>query len=561
MKAEDLLAEVTAATLSPSRHSRGATRGHRQAPLPCVYVPQNKQTGINEAAGNLSRLMGESGRYFHQKMIGASSRRIVELEGEELRVIDRIALAGEFETVASLVKMAEDGPVKTFCGKESAELIAASPVFRLPLISTVTPFPYLRQDGDDLREIVGHDEPSGVYAKGSKPVVMDLAVAVALIEEMLSDFDFATPGDRARAIASLFSPALINSNLLGLNRVPMDITQAYASQSGKGFRTRLVAAVYGVKLATVTQKGKDGVGSVKESFDACLVRGVFGIQFDNWRGRFDFPWMETFCTEFSYGARPAFSPEMAINPALHWLSFTSNEGEITRDMANRSNIVRIRKRPKGFEFKVFDGGRDILAYVEAQQGQYLGAVFAVLREWHRLGMPRSSCRRDDAFKDWARVTDWLAVNIFGCVSVQEGHDEAKMMMTEEGLVWLRKILLSAVEKGLRGRLHFGDVIEIAIDLDLTVGKLKLSAEAMTEGSTRERAMRQLGMDFKRAFTRLGSDRLVAERAALIRCAEMKDGRERYFYLIEIDGVLPMIDPEPLEIGAKGFPVDDGGESF
>jgi hypothetical protein len=61
---------------------------------------------------------------------------------------------------------------------------------------------------------------------------------------------------------------------------------------------------------------------------------------------------------------------------------TSNGVETTRDFANRSSIVRIRRR-QGHQFKQFAGG-DLLAHIRANEPYYLGCVFSVLWEWVQL---------------------------------------------------------------------------------------------------------------------------------------------------------------------------------
>lgn len=122
---------------------------------------------------------------------------------------------------------------------------------------------------------------------------------------------------------------------------------------------------------------------------------------------------------------------------------TSNNFELTVDMANRSNIIRILKQRTGYQFHSFAEG-DILAHIKANQPKYLGAIFAVIREWVRQGKPRQDSARHD-FRDWCRAMDWIIQNIFHCVPLMEGHQDAKMMTMHPEANWIKGLFSVANE--------------------------------------------------------------------------------------------------------------------
>jgi hypothetical protein len=78
--------------------------------------------------------------------------------------------------------------------------------------------------------------------------------------DLLRDFLFPTPGDRSRALASVITPALTMGGLVG-GYAPLDIAEATAPQSGKGYRQKLTHAVYGERAYTVARR-QGGVGSI-----------------------------------------------------------------------------------------------------------------------------------------------------------------------------------------------------------------------------------------------------------------------------------------------------------
>jgi hypothetical protein len=136
---------------------------------------------------------------------------------------------------------------------------------------------------------------------------------------------------------------------------------------------------------------------------------------------------------------------VTVPPENYFVFLTSNGVDTTRDFANRSNIIRIRKKAAGFEFRKFEEG-DLLERVRKWQAYYLGCVFAVIREWHRLGKARTNETRHD-FREWVQVVDWIGQNIFGVGAVMDGHEEAQERVSNPALVWLRKVVLAANEAG------------------------------------------------------------------------------------------------------------------
>jgi len=103
----------------------------------------------------------------------------------------------------------------------------------------------------------------------------------------LSDFEFSSKGDESRAIAALITPALVQGGLLG-GRSPIDLGEADDSQAGKGYRNRMVAAIYNAEVNTIAQR-QGGSGSLEESFCRALMAGTSFLSIDNVRRKIDSP--------------------------------------------------------------------------------------------------------------------------------------------------------------------------------------------------------------------------------------------------------------------------------
>lgn len=288
----------------------------------------------------------------------------------------------------------------------------------------------------------GYSAETGLLViKGETPEEVPLHEAVESLLGLLSEFQFQSEGDKARAVASFIAPALKMGNLIR-GFVPADVAEADKSQSGKTYRQKVNAAIFGERPALVPLK-RNGVGSVDESLFEKLVNGRPFIQFDNFRGALDSPALEAFLTaEGSFPCRIPGLREIEVDPSRFFVLLTSNGIETTRDLANRSSIIRIFKR-EGVSF------RDTLGEVQARQPYYLGCVFAVIREWHRLGKPRTGETRHD-FREWCQTLDWIVQHIFGLAPLMDGHLAAQERVSNPVLTFLRRVALEVAKEDLLG---------------------------------------------------------------------------------------------------------------
>jgi hypothetical protein len=248
-----------------------------------------------------------------------------------------------------------------------------------------------------------------------------------------------------------------------------------------------------------------GVGSVDESLASQLVAGRPFIQLDNFRGKFDSPQTEALLTaEKSFPARVPHCREVQIDPSRFFVSLTSNGVETTRDLANRSSIVRIRKRD-GFVFHQYPEG-DLLEHVRARQAYFLGCVFAIVREWIRQGRRRTTEARHD-FREWCQVLDWIVQNILHQAPLVGGHEAAQERVSNPALTFLRKLALAVVSQERAGEaLIASELYEIADAASIDIPGLK--------GPDDDKGKRVIGSLMARLFKDLQTveiDGLVVER--------------------------------------------------
>jgi len=259
------------------------------------------------------------------------------------------------------------------------------------------------------------------------------------------------------------------------------VAEANESQSGKTYRGKLLASVYNERVSLVTQK-QGGVGSDDESFNEALVRG------------------HPFASG-AFGARIVRHGTFYVDPEVYFIFLSSNGVNTTRDFANRSNIIRIRKQPEGYAFRQYPEG-DVLQHVRANQPYVLGCVFAVIKVWLEQGKPKTNESRHD-FRDWCQPLDWIVQNILKQTPLMDGHDSARDRVSNPVLGFVRKVAV-AVEKDNRldQELTTQQINQIANEHGIDIPSFQNNGD--------EAAFRIIGQQMKRVFKDAEGDSIELE---------------------------------------------------
>lgn len=467
---------------------------------PMVFVPGGPAP-ILRSAVQLGGLLDKTGKYYIRGGMVTTVGK--DKDGKPiLEAIKPAGLASVFETVAkpmAFVKQrGEFVPEEAIFTEQAAKLIQHSAVFQalLPPIHLLSRCPVLIERGSSLVQVSGYDRDSGILAFGEPAPDVPVEDAAAMLSEMVADFRFATPADRARALAAIITPAMVFGGLLG-GRAPVDLGEADKSQTGKGYRAKLTAAIYNHIVKTVTQK-KGGVGSLEESFCTALLAGYNFISFDNIRSAIDSPALESFLTEDTFLARVPHLAAIEVDPRRVIVQLTSNRAEVTPDLANRASCVRILKQPEDYRFRQYPDG-DILEHVRANQPLYLGAVFAVVKAWHAAGKPRTDTTGHD-FRAWAGKLDWVVQNILRAGPLLEGHRQTQVRMATPVLNWLRDVALAVRDGGYLGTwLRANDLVDIISQQpDTELPGLPEGAD-LTDDEVKKRVLQAVGRRMAQCF--------------------------------------------------------------
>jgi len=356
----------------------------------------------------------------------------------------------------------------TNCPEETAKALMDSlPARKLPNISLLSACPVFARGAGNSFEVLGpgwHAANGGVFVTGGEtPPAVPLGEAIAALSDIVADFNFTTPGDRSRALASLIAPALKSGGWLK-NLLPIDVGEADQSQSGKTYRQKLVAAIYRDQPNLIAQRAH-GVGSMDESISQALIDARPFVLLDNLRGTLDSQILEAILTApGDVKARVPHKAEVKCDARNYVWQLTSNGVETTRDLANRSSIIRIKKQDKGFAFKTYAEG-DIFDHVKANQPYYLGCVFALIQEWCANDNPRTA-ETGHSFREWATTLDWFTQNIFKSGPLMDGHEAASARVCDPKRNWIRHLALALKTAGRLGEKFYATPLaEFACDND------------------------------------------------------------------------------------------------
>jgi hypothetical protein len=385
---------------------------------------------------------------------------------------------------------------------QAARIIVRSSLTRafLNTISMLSRCPVLIAD-DELREITqGFDTLAGIYVhpRARTPQVVPFENAKDYLLAPLVDFRTATDADLSRIVAMLITPALMRSKLLGDARGPIDVVEADESQTGKGYLVRLRAAFYADTPHTITQRS-GGVGSLDESVMAAIVALHSFPSLDNARGLVNSPTLESALTEKSVECRVPFRGSVAVDPSPITFSMTSNGAELTIDLARRANIVRLLKQPDSHRFREWPEG-SLLEHVRANQPLYLGAVWSVLREWHRRGCPLAEENREHDLVRWSQAIRYIVRDMLGLADPFADYRAVQRAKSTPALTWVRAVLLGvkkASKFGLLLKAH--DLWGICVENGIEVPGLSAADAQREDDATRTKALQGIGRRLKAAF--------------------------------------------------------------
>lgn len=444
-----------------------------------IFPVPNGNIGNDLASRHIFAIIGQSRRLF---MRGGQVHEVGTSTAEAVARLDPLRadrFSSLIETFGAKVMILENRGKdngtqwrSTTMGENHCRMLLTSEGARefLPPIRQMPSAPVLVPDGTNGSSTLGHGwhpHNGGTFVIGKSDLPeMIFESALPIFLTLLDGFNFTTTSDISRAAASFLSPALKIGGWIN-DDFPIDVAEADQSQAGKSYRHKLIAAIYGETASQITNT-TGGVGSLDERVAGALIAGRPIITLENVRGRIDSQTLESAIRGVGRVTARSFRACVEVDTSPFLWQMSTNGAELTRDLANRAVITRIRKQEDGFVHTVYQEG-PLLAHVQANQPRFLAAVHSIIREWARHGCPRTNENRHD-FSGWCQALDWIVQNILGLPPLLDGHREEQLRTANPKLQWLRDVINAIITSGhdTQYALSAGDIADAAEENDIPI---------------------------------------------------------------------------------------------
>jgi hypothetical protein len=448
------------------RHTSVAVAKHTEQPAPQpkdknaipehIFPVPNGDIGNDLAARHIMALIGATRTLFmragtvHEVLADKVDDDVCS-RLEPLKPVRLTSLIEEFGPRVMAREKREDGTFRwrsKIMAANHCDMLLNSSAARdfLPPIQQITGSPVLANtpDGPKTLEHGWHPHAGGTFVTGHHKIpAMSYLEAIPVFLDLLEGFNFASPSDASRAAASFLSPALKIGRWID-DDFPLDVAEADQSQAGKSYRHKLIAAVYGETPYTITNS-TGGVGSFDERVGGALIAGRPIITLENIRGRIDSQALESSIRGMKRVTARTFRACVEVETAPFLWQLSTNGAELTRDLANRAVITRIRKQSLDYKYPTYAEG-EIIHHVRANQPKFLAAIHAIVREWHAQGCQRTDESRHD-FRTWTQIMDWIVQNLLGLDPLMADHREEQLRTANPKLQWLRDVLHAIITEG------------------------------------------------------------------------------------------------------------------
>ena len=293
----------------------------------------------------------------------------------------------------------------------------------LPPLAGVARQPYFRESDGELITQPGYDKTAqrfGVFDARQfvipDPTPDAARAALALLEELLTEFHFVAATDKAAALAAIFT-AVVRPTL---PHAPAFHVRAPVFGSGKTYLCELIGAFAGpggnakVSYPTTSEEATKVILSLLLTSPAC-------VEFDD----MDTDWIPHGTIKRMLTAEAitdrilGVSKTATVSTRTLFLGSGNNVGPI-RDLLRRVLTIHLDPRcatPATMTYKGFPVDK-----VRQRRGVYVAAVLTIIQAWRRAGSPRARGGQHCHFQ-W-RVVGLLQVSVDVARASRSGHGAA-----------------------------------------------------------------------------------------------------------------------------------------
>ena len=363
--------------------------------------------------------------------------------------------------------------------------LLASPERMWPTLRRIVNMPVFASDGT-LCSSPGYNaaarawyDPSGLVVSPipESPDAMDLAAAVDLINEVVTDFPFVDDADRTHALAMMLQP-FARDLIAG----PTPLYLIEKPEPGTGATLLSTVALWpalGHQAKTFTEA--TGEEEWRKRITSALREAPDAILIENLHGKLSTAALAAVLTIDEWGDRLLGVSEMVRLPVRCVWVATANNPRLSTEMIRRSVRIRMdsgREQPWLRQSASFLHP-DLSVWVSEHRGELVQACLTIVRAWIVAGRPFGDATLG-MFESWAKVMSGILQNagIRGLLTNTEDFyssmAEDDQNLSEFVAVWLARFHEEVVRAA--------DLMPIAQEL-LDLGKGSEKSQATILGQT------------------------------------------------------------------------------
>jgi hypothetical protein len=366
-------------------------------------------------------------------------------------------------------------PVPESMNEMQANVVLQSELFRKRLRSlrgvSSIPIPVFR-DGKVILS-TGYDPGTSILSTDDGGHAFDLMqkdVAVAYLRDLLREFPFADDEGRSMSVQIAAMMSRFASSLLPRGaQIPFIIWNANGPRAGKTLLAKIVEIV--VRGFASIRALPESAEELQKVLDSEVLAGSSSIIFDNVKTKLDSPFLEQYATSSVVSVRRLGSSVKLDVEKRTMLMFTSNQAEVSADIAGRSLFCDLFVMEADPQSRHIDRilTEEFLSKSEIRYG-ILSALWSLIVAWDQSGRPAGSGRLA-GFEDWGRIIGGIVENAgFGSPMRKPSSDhlgdsdytdmESLVRIMTEG------VFRDAIELNCREGITFEDLLWICRDRGL-----------------------------------------------------------------------------------------------
>jgi len=402
--------ELPAGVVVPFETRAGLRPGQQEQPDDDPLPPRTAGRGrptIPVRAGHLSEIADQAERLFLDlgapvyRRTSRLMRPVVEedhaadgLKTKVARLVDvsQVFVVDYLGRLANWIKY--DARSKKWVACDPPKAVAETILGRegewiAPPVAGVITTPTLRPDGSIL-SVEGYDaatrlillSPPELPIIPPQPTRADAQAALALLEELLTEFCFVDEPSRSVALSALITPVIRGA----LPIVPAHVMRAPVAGSGKSYLVDIASVISTGQRCPVISSGKDEMEQEKR-IGAVLMGGQPIVSIDNLNGELRGDALCQMVERPIVQVRILGKSELMRIETRATLFATGNNIVVVGDMVRRTLLASMDanvERPELREFK-----QHPIEMVLADRGKYIAAVLTIVRAYQQAGYPNS----------------------------------------------------------------------------------------------------------------------------------------------------------------------------